>query len=266
MTYKLMLGMFGLCAAQVAFGLTNDDVIKLKNAGLPEETIIAAVRKETREYDTSADGLIALKKAGVSDAVIQEILKPAAPVSVAVTADTPLSDEAKSFAKAKSVIAPVSKPVAGGTYFTRVNFYQEEDLSYGTNYAVGSLVPVNTAVTVVSLKGDRLVLKVDAMGQKITVENIAKHTKKSGAEVASLLLSEKKTDLDALPKPLAAAITSGTLRRGMTKEQVLLTRGYPPSHKTPSLEGDSWLFWRNRFASDAVVFRDGVVVEAKGAE
>ena len=263
-----MLMVLGLCSVQAAFALTNDDVIKLKNAGLPEDTIIAAIRKEAREYDTSVDGLIALKKAGVSDPVIQEILKPAAPAAVATapTADTPLSDEAKAFAKAPSVIAPVSKPVAGGAYFTRVNFYQEENLSYGTNYGVGSLVPVNTAVTVVSLKGDRLVLQVTATGQKITVENISKHTKKTGAEVASLLLSEKKTDLGALPKPLANAIAAGTLRRGMTREQVLLTRGYPPSHKTPSLEGDSWLFWRNRFASDAVVFRDGVVVEAKGAE
>ena len=34
-------------------------------------------------------------------------------------------------------------------------------------------------------------------------------------------------------------IKNGVLRFGMTKEQVLMSRGYPPAHETPSLDFDA---------------------------
>ena len=50
-------------AAQEA--LTNDDVVKLVKGGLPESVIIQKIRSSPRKFDTSADGLIKLKNAGV---------------------------------------------------------------------------------------------------------------------------------------------------------------------------------------------------------
>jgi hypothetical protein len=68
---------FGLVAAIVpfsAFAMSNKDVIKMWKAGLGEDTIIAAMQKESAEYDTGADALIELKSAGVSDRVIQRMI------------------------------------------------------------------------------------------------------------------------------------------------------------------------------------------------
>jgi hypothetical protein len=72
-------------AAQAAPGpMTNADVIKLAKAGLGESVILIAIReaKETA-FDTSSDGLVKLKVAGVSDAVLAAIMSPrgAAPQS-----------------------------------------------------------------------------------------------------------------------------------------------------------------------------------------
>lgn len=54
--------------------LTNDDVIKLTKAGLEEATVVQMIDASTPAFDTTANGLIALKSAGVSDKVIQHVL------------------------------------------------------------------------------------------------------------------------------------------------------------------------------------------------
>lgn len=74
----VFLGFYSLLVAQQA--LNNNDVIKLVKAGLSEGLIISTINSSPGAYDTSADALIALKKAGVSDKVVAAIVtKNAAP-------------------------------------------------------------------------------------------------------------------------------------------------------------------------------------------
>jgi hypothetical protein len=47
--------------------LTNDSVVKMVKAGLPDAVIIQKIRVSERKFDTSADALIKLKGAGVPD-------------------------------------------------------------------------------------------------------------------------------------------------------------------------------------------------------
>jgi tetratricopeptide (TPR) repeat protein len=51
--------------------LTNDDLIKMVQAKVPDSVIVAKIRSSKSEFDTSADALINLKHAGVSDAVLE---------------------------------------------------------------------------------------------------------------------------------------------------------------------------------------------------
>lgn len=51
--------------------LTNNDIIKLVQAKLPDSLIIDNIHSSACAFDTSPDGLIKLKQAGVSDAVLQ---------------------------------------------------------------------------------------------------------------------------------------------------------------------------------------------------
>lgn len=60
--------------------LTNDDIIRMSKANLPESVILTKVRTSPRKFDTSIDALIALKEAGVSDAVIQAMTEKDAEV------------------------------------------------------------------------------------------------------------------------------------------------------------------------------------------
>ena len=66
--------------------LNNDAVIKLVKAGLSDDLIVSTIANSPGTYDVSADGMIALKSAGVSDKVVSAIIQKAnapAPAPVA---------------------------------------------------------------------------------------------------------------------------------------------------------------------------------------
>ena len=80
----VFLAICPLLGAQQA--LNNDAVIKLVKAGLSDDLIVTTINASPGTYDTSPDGLIALKAAGASDKVVAAIvLKAAAPPPVAAT-------------------------------------------------------------------------------------------------------------------------------------------------------------------------------------
>src|SRR5271157_3258667 len=69
----LMLAVFlpARARAQAAAPLTNDDVIKMVQAKLPDGVIVAKIKSSPCKFDTSLDALIKLRQAGISDAVMQ---------------------------------------------------------------------------------------------------------------------------------------------------------------------------------------------------
>ena len=66
-----------LCyTSSLAFAFGNEDVVKLLKADMPEEVIVAAIAGASQAtFDTSTDGLVALKQAGASDVVLQKIIQ-----------------------------------------------------------------------------------------------------------------------------------------------------------------------------------------------
>jgi len=61
--------------ATPAQALTNDDIIKMVQVKLADSVVIAKIKSSDCAFDTSADALIKLKQAGVSDAVLQAMLE-----------------------------------------------------------------------------------------------------------------------------------------------------------------------------------------------
>src|SRR5260370_7486206 len=62
---------------QSAKPLANQDVISMVKNQLPESVILSAVKTNDTDFDISADGLIALKKAGVTAKVMEAMLEAA---------------------------------------------------------------------------------------------------------------------------------------------------------------------------------------------
>ena len=57
--------------------MTNQDVMELKKAGIGDEIVISRIRVGATRFSMETADMIALKSAGVSEAVIAEMLKPA---------------------------------------------------------------------------------------------------------------------------------------------------------------------------------------------
>ena len=103
--------------------LDNTSIIRLLRAGLSEDLVVSAVNGSLGHYDTSADGLIALKRAGATDKVIAAIVskhlrdeKPKifpAPTSVEPSSATPSSATRSSVApRSVDPASPTPVPLA----------------------------------------------------------------------------------------------------------------------------------------------------------
>jgi len=55
-------------------------------------------------------------------------------------------------------------------------------------------------------------------------------------------------------EPVRRAVSAGKVAIGMTREQVIVSLGYPPAHETPSLDRDHWKYWYGTFDSFVVVW------------
>jgi hypothetical protein len=78
---KYILAVVFLAICPLAFAqqaLNNDAIIKLVKAGMSDDLIITTINAQPGNYDTSTDGLIALKTGGASDKVVSAIVLKAA--------------------------------------------------------------------------------------------------------------------------------------------------------------------------------------------
>jgi hypothetical protein len=74
----LAIAFLAFCPFLVAQqALNNDSVVKLVKAGLSEDLIVTMINSSPGTYDTSANGLIALKSGGASDKVLLAIANKA---------------------------------------------------------------------------------------------------------------------------------------------------------------------------------------------
>ena len=76
---------------------------------------------------------------------------------------------------------------------------------------------------------------------------------------AKEMLAEKPTFIERYGKEKEEAIRTGTHRLGMTKTQVMHTRGNPPGHETTSHDLPVWKYWSSRFINHSLAVDDDAV-------
>jgi len=148
------------------------------------------------------------------------------------------------------------------TVYTQVNMWEEKNRIYGTNYAKGAMIPVNSPVTIVDVTSKAIVFNYK--GAEYTYLTFSKHTKATSQQLLARLFSTKKVNLGRFTKEERENIKNGVVAIGMSKDAVLIARGYPPFHVTTSLKDDKWTYWRHRFARAFVFFKNGKVSSIQG--
>src|SRR5215467_7371277 len=85
---------FSSTAGSAQETLTNQSIMEMLKAGLSERVVIAKIRTSPSSFDTSTDALIALKKNGVSEKVIEAMMSPAAAAAPAAPPSAPAASVA----------------------------------------------------------------------------------------------------------------------------------------------------------------------------
>lgn len=148
----LFLAICPMLVAQQA--LNNDSIIKLVKAGLSDDLIVSTINASAGNYDSSAEGIIALKTAGASDKVVAAIVaKAAAPAPVAESpipiAPLPVPPPNPA-APAPSVVPPEVDSV--GVYYKDQSGQWQEVVAEVVNFKTGGALKNIASVGIV--KGD----------------------------------------------------------------------------------------------------------------
>jgi hypothetical protein len=146
------------------------------------------------------------------------------------------------------------------TLYTCCNMHYEGNTINDANYSVGSMLPFGSSTSVEKMTSDAITFR--AGGTVLTLVQAYGRDQESAQQYFTKILvdSDPHVQFATFSKPVQSAITEGRVERGMTKPQVIMSIGYPPTHRTASTDMNTWTYWTNRWITYQVQFgEDGKV-------
>lgn len=149
----------------------------------------------------------------------------------------------------------VPHPFNGQTRYLCCNLYYEKDKTNDANWQAGTKVPFGTRVHIERVRRGSVDFTPEGHP---TITLAYKYGDK--AVPFDTYLDQLFVDADPhgklrkVPAKRVEVIQNGQLEKGMTREQVLMSRGIPPSNRTPSLDSPTWTYWKNRWDAQVVYF------------
>lgn len=136
---------------------------------------------------------------------------------------------------------PLTPPITG---YTCCNLRDYGGWISSNNVQGGTLVPAGTPISLTSIKRDYYVygsLGDRGIGLR---DDQAKRPAQTLAWLRDVVVSQSPRDqIAAMPAEIRAAIDTGRIQPGMTRQQVLLSLGYPARADTPDLASPVWRYW-----------------------
>ncbi len=129
-----------------------------------------------------------------------------------------------------------------------------------TEFAGHDFIPVNTRVSAKSI-GNWIYITSESES-RVRLSAKSAYMNMSRAQYIEMLLAPAPMDVSAMSDIDRKGISDAKVHMGMSKEGVKAALGYPAAHKTPSLDNDTWMYWKDRFGRRKVRFdANGKVVE-----
>jgi len=153
-----------------------------------------------------------------------------------------------------SKTANVDKVMPSG--YTCCNFHHDGDWINDANYTTLPMIPAGTPATVtrygryrsyVTIGDQKMRLGLDYGREKETLEEwVAK----------MIVASDPNEKIAGYPTKIQSAIRSGKVTKGMTKEQVIISVGYPLTSENASLDATEWRMWVSSFGEYRIIWDD----------
>tara|TARA_R110000868_G_scaffold171111_1_gene406756 strand:+ start:1905 stop:2489 length:585 start_codon:yes stop_codon:yes gene_type:complete len=139
---------------------------------------------------------------------------------------------------------------------------QKRKVLYALNYQLPTVLPMCAKVKIEDI-GKK---EIEFIYEGVTYSYVwDKHTKKAGQSLEQNFKQYFGTSCDnakvaSLSQADQNGIKSGQPKVGMTKEGILFTMGRPPIHANPTLDGNTWMYWSNKWTRRAIDFDDNGIV------
>ncbi len=144
-----------------------------------------------------------------------------------------------------------------------LHFNREGDASDANyEYVGGITIPPGTRVTVISDHRNAIDFRAAIPSQQVftLAFRFGRPAIRAAQYFGLVLVPDDPTPrLRSLEPSVAAAVREGRVVVGMTKDEVLLARGYPPFHRTPAVAANRWIYYEFYSVVDLVDFVDGRV-------
>ncbi len=157
--------------------------------------------------------------------------------------------------------APVKEPVP--PKFSKVEklytahniWFEHPEKIYSINYKKGAILPVGTEVTRVRVGRGKITFRANGLRFRIYF-NPRWHPGQSTKVLQQQLFTTKSLDemTQGMSEEKISYLRTGTPMEGMTRQEILMTYGYPPRHGTPGLFSNQWVYWRDRVRTKRICF------------
>jgi outer membrane protein assembly factor BamE (lipoprotein component of BamABCDE complex) len=166
--------------------------------------------------------------------------------AAAVVAGGCKKDEVKPDAAAPAPAAAAPAPALPAAY-TCCNFHYNGDWINDGNYAQLPMIPAGTPIKLNSI--DRYIAYVEIDGRKYRLGLDYGRTAETTEQWANKLIvkDDPKARLATYAPAVRKAIQNGQVMIGMTKEQVIMSLGYPITSENPRLDAPYWRYWWSSF-------------------
>ena len=166
--------------------------------------------------------------------------------------------------KARRAEEKANKPAMGEYYTTTNMWFEKANNFFSTNFHMGHMIPAGTKVVIDKYRGSKITFTEVKTGTTRTYENIKKHSKINLRQLFDRAFSKinplgPEGPFSKFTSEEKDNIKQGVIQEGMSKEATIMAYGYPPAHRTETLDSDSWIYWKSRGRRVGVYFSDNKI-------
>jgi hypothetical protein len=139
------------------------------------------------------------------------------------------------------------------------------DANYAYSTGGGTTIPFGTRVRVTKVRAWSVEIQPERNRNTYRLEFRFGRRAMSANQYFHNILRDtdpKGTLASASPR-VVEAISQGRLIVGMTKEEALMARGYPPCHRTASIGANEWVYYHSMGYVDRLQFVEGKIESIK---
>lgn len=150
--------------------------------------------------------------------------------------------------------------------YTCCNLHHESNWINDGNYAELPMIGVGAPATVTGYGRHYASVLIDSKPMRLGHDYGREQETLEQWVDKIVVIEDPKKRLASYPADVQDAIRKGKIKVGMTREQVIMSIGYPMTSENPSLDSDLWRYWVSSFGPYQVIFDNGGRVKEIAAD